>query len=368
MRTLIAVIMMASLTGSLRAQYQDEHREIELPYLTLVQPPVTPELKAAPLSMELRAEIEACISKLKNASLKDLTINSDLSNWWFVPVGKFDQNTGWFNKQSESITDPVRRLVEIGPIALPFLLDGLDNDASTDVVIRPGIVNGGGEAGMTFDQILHGNPTNPTERFVLNLNRSPFSLSIRPIKETSLPKDLDSYRVKVGDVCLVIIGHIVGRKYKAIPLLSGGEGRVCSPVSQAAVRERVRKIWSSGNPRKKVLESLLLDFSTRGMLCDPFDYREYGTRFQVQAAIRMAFYYPESTAGLLVKRLESFAVTGDGYEDWISSGVRREKIIDAIGWTESKPINAALQSIAKKATHESLVDALRRTKVVLPNR
>src|SRR5690242_19434020 len=101
----------------------------------------------------------------------------------------------------------MRTLVEMGPDSLPFLLDALDDKTPTKMRSRRRDSPIGLVMGLTNE--LCGNPANPVEARVLGPD------VVWVWEKSRSSKRLDSYTVKVGDLCLVAIGEIVGRGYHA---------------------------------------------------------------------------------------------------------------------------------------------------------
>ena len=356
MRSLVFVVLLILFVSPLPAQ--DEVREVPLPLVTLIQPPEAPKLQSQPLSMEKIQEIEQLIEDLKGANIKDVRfLNAGPYCHDFVPVGEFGTFGDWTGK-TRIVSDPVRRLIEIGPDAIPYLLEGLENDDPTPLVVHADERRGAIPGGMAFDEVLHGNPANPMERRVLALDRTPYSTSILDRTTPFIPQEIESYRIRIGDVCFVILGHILGREYDC---LSGGDRIICTPVHRESIRNRLKTIWETENPRQKLLESLLLDFSTRDLLPrDPLDRWDMGNRFQIESVKRLMFYYPEIATPLIAKRLQNLDVTGIYVDDCAANGVRTDDFIDAVGWCREKPIRDALQQISGIATEPEIKRALTR--------
>jgi hypothetical protein len=370
MRFLITISLIYVAILATLAIAQEEEREVPLPFVTLVQPPDVPKLKVTPLAAERVDEIEELIDALSRTDKGDLSLNSSDYNSKFVPVGEFGTFGEWTGKRVE-VSEPIRKLVEIGPDALPCLLASLDDDTPTKIVIQSVKTEGAVAGGMAFDEVLHGNPTNPTEHSILRLNRFPYSASIRPTDEFSVTPEMESYRIKVGDVCLIVIGHIVGREYDCLssPHVKSNGVLVCSPVHRKAVRNRIRTIWNSKNPRQKVLESLVLDFSTRGVLqMNSLDYWDIGSDFQIEATKRLLYYYPDIAVPLIVERIKNLQTTDDHFDDCVRNGLRSDKFVDAIAWSKDERIKGALTALAPIAKDNDLLDALRRAGVKTPDR
>lgn len=366
MRVLSNVALISLLVFPVCAQ--DEEREVELPYVTLVQPPTAPKLERSPLSEERIEEIEGLIRELTKATKQDIEINSGWESN-FAPVGKFGISGDWTGKPVEGVSDPVRQLIEIGPDALPYLLEALDDDSRTEIVVvcveSRGFITGG----MAFDVWTHGNPVNPAENRILHLNQNGFSPSNRPGNEMPLPEDLESYRVKVGDVAYVIIGQIVGRHYICLgsPHVKSSGVLVISPVHSKKLRQQIRNIWQTENPKQKLLESLLLDFSTRGILQgDSLDFWDIGNDFQIESTKRLLYYYPDVAVPILVDRIGKFQASADYMADCVHNGLRSENFVDSIAWSRNEAIKTALAKLAKSANDNDLLKSLQRAGVEKP--
>jgi hypothetical protein len=381
MRYILSIVI--ALASASVGSAQEPEREVPLPYVTLVQPPEVATLESNPLSEERITEIESLIHKLSEVEQSDL----DGLAWHgyvgarrttFVPVGRFG-DFGVFGSRDVEVCQTIRRLIEIGPDAMPYLLESLEDASPTGVVIQAQLLPMFPQkiptpGGMAFDEVLQGNPANPTERFVLNLNRDTYADSIRPKHEVPLAAEMESYRLKVGDICMSIIGEIVGRDYDC--LRKGGGILVCSPVHRKMIRNRIRRIWKSENSRQKVLESLLMDFSTRGLTqTGVLDEWDYGNDFQIQSVVRLLHYFPDVATPLVAQRLKGLRVSDDYIEDCLFNGIRIENLIDAVAWSRQEAIRTALLRIATAVrdvkdmlprNRSYFIEALRRAEVEIP--
>src|SRR6185436_13894719 len=77
-------------------------------------------------------------------------------------------------------------------------------------------------------------------------------------------KNIETYTVKIGDVCFVALGQIVGRFYSAVRYQPTACIIINSPVESPEYRALVREIWESTDPEQALLQSLLVDYSTQG--------------------------------------------------------------------------------------------------------
>jgi hypothetical protein len=244
-------------------------------------------------------------------------------------------------------SNALRSLVEIGPDALPFLLEALEDRTPTKLRVEPGIITG-------FGSELAGNPLSPLERRVLS-------------EET--PRDEDDeflqqpYTVRVGDVCFVAIGHIVGRPYRAVRYQPTAIVIINSPLESKELRNRLRAIWASNDPAQKLLDSLLLDYATEGIFNGrSLDGWYEGSNSQVQAATRLLFYFPREAAPLIADRLRSFDVQAVGDVGWmnreVKNRVRTTEFIKAVSWCKAPAIEKALADIAKRTNDPAFREAV----------
>ncbi|MEM7477120.1 MAG: hypothetical protein AAF483_19225 [Planctomycetota bacterium] len=345
---------------------QDEDREVALPFVSLVQPPSVPKLKPKPLSDERRREIEKLIRQLSNATRKDIDLNLSYGSD-FVPVGHFGSFGSWTGKPVEGISESVKRLIEIGPDSIPFLLEALDDSTRTEIVVK--CVERSMNGGMVFDVWTRGNPVNYSEQRILQLDRHGFSPSARPKDEFFLPEDMESYRVKVGDVAYAILGHIVGRRYICLtsPHVKSRGVIVISPVQSKKLRQQIRDIWETENPKQRLLESLLIDFSTRGILqWDSLDFWDVGNGFQIEAVKRLLYYYPKIAAPLIAERIQGLHAGGDFMEDSVQNGIRSDNLVDSIAWSDNLEVKRALAKLARIAIDPGLEEALDRAGIRKP--
>jgi hypothetical protein len=245
----------------------------------------------------------------------------------------------------------LRSLVEMGPDALPFLLDALEDTTPTKLEYGPSDV-------MYFGNRLEGNPLNPSERRGLSGELT------RGDDEYADPNQF--YTLKVGDICFVAIGQIVGRPYHAAHLGLGlGAGpMINSPVERKALRERVRALWRSKDPAQKLIDSLLLDYATEGVFNgSSLDGWDEGSERQIDAVMRLLYYFPRETAPLIADRLRALDVQRVDGSDWIDrevkNRVRTVEFIKTVAWCTARPIREALAEIAKRTDDPEIKEALK---------
>jgi len=295
-----------------------------------------PSVKLAPraeLTNEQKNGIKALIAKLAYIKNPDFGMSATLSGLAFVPLPEQKHwGIGPLKDHDTKTSDVFRSLVEMGPDALPFLLETLEDKTPT----RLKVGHNSGPIFMAFGTEITGNPLNKLERRVLSEVITP------DYDEKSLLSE--PYTLKVGDVCFVAIGQIVGRQYKVVRY---------QPTAIGALHKRVRAIWSSGDPTKKLLDSLLMDYATEGVFNgSSLGGWSQGSAFQIQAAMRLLYYFPKETAPLIAERLKSFNVQDPKEDDWmkreVRNGVRTLDFIKAVSWCRAPSIQEALTDIYKR--------------------
>jgi hypothetical protein len=96
----------------------------------------------------------------------------------------------------------LKELVTLGPNALPLLLAALDDQTPTKLTIG----HDGGFDAMWFSNEL---PLNPVNRFEQAIYREGAG-------KTLTEDQTSSCTIRIGDVCFVAVGQIVGRSYSAV--------------------------------------------------------------------------------------------------------------------------------------------------------
>jgi hypothetical protein len=228
-------------------------------------------------------------------------------------------------------------LVTLGPDALPFLLNALDDQTPTKIAIADSF---GGA--MWHAAELRLNPVNPLEK-------SAYEARTRQMREEET--NITSYKVKVGDVCFVAVGQIVGRGYQAVRYQPTACIVVNSPAYDKRLCAEVRGIWKSDNAREKLLNSLLADYATEGVFNGKsLDGWYTGSSFRCSAAMRLLFYFPKESSELLSARLDKLNVGKDrGLDGWmhrcVENGVRADYFIKSVSWSQEPNVQAALERL-----------------------
>ena len=95
------------------------------------------------------------IAGLAKIDKPDFGLSATMSGEAFLPIeGMSHAGAFLFTNHDLNTSSELKKLVELGPSALPFLLENLDNQTPTRLTIDHGGVFGG----MWFDNELWGNP------------------------------------------------------------------------------------------------------------------------------------------------------------------------------------------------------------------
>jgi hypothetical protein len=304
-----------------------------------------------PVSDKEAKRIQALIADLASIDRPDFGLSATLSGHSFSPVAGQTQ-TGALLLTDHKIepSAALRTLVELGPRALPFLLSALEDRTPTGLKME----HKGHVGGMRLANELSGNPVSPREREVL-------SRRARPVDARSIK----AYTVKVGDVCMVAIGQIVGRPYRCVRYQPTAIIVINSPTEDPELRAELRAIWSSKDPTGTLLDSLLTDYATEGVFNGTtLDGWYRGSELQCSAALRLLYYFPKETAPFIAARLRSFDVkTAGDLDGWmrreVRNGARTDEFIQAVKWCKDPAIQQALRDLQQRTDDQDILTALK---------
>jgi hypothetical protein len=197
---------------------------------------------------------------------------------------------------------------------------------------------------VSCERTLRGNPVSPLEKKTISIF-DPWP----PSFETSKYARGGHYTYGVGDVCFLAIGQIVGRPYYCVRYRASANIIINSPVEFEDLRNKVRAVWSSNNPRQRLLDSLLTDYATQGELgAHSIDGWGLGSNFQTEAALRLLYYFPNESASLIAANIKRNG----------ASGVVASDFIRAVAWSRLPAIHDALDEIAKRTDDPEIKAAL----------
>jgi len=314
-----------------------------------------------PVSKPEAMQIKRLIADLAKIDRPDFGLSPTLSGQAFAPIpGSQQVYTLLLTDHQIKPAEAVRKLVEIGPRALPFLLKSLSDRTPTKLILKHDNVIGI----MEFQAEMWGNPLNPDEQDAL-------ALVGKTAPPPSLQAGLKSYTVTIGDVCFVIIGQIVGRPYLAVRYQPTACIYINSPTHDAMMARQLRAIWASENPSQHLLDSLLFDYATEGIFNgSSLDGWDIGSELQIKAAMRLLYYFPRQSVPMIAERLCRLKVhrvgPGSGFlhtdaesaafeKREVANGVRTDEFIKAVSWCRQPAIHAELLSIFRRTTDPDLL-------------
>lgn len=326
-----------------------------------------PQIKVLPSTTTAPADrdIDKLITSLAEINAPDYGLSNTLAGTIFSPIdGSAQMSTLIFTDHGLKPNPNIRKLVTLGPAALPALLKALDDRTPTKLRIdRMGI------GGMWYARELESNYVHPVEKRILrhwkHEDENIFGAG----------REVESHTVKVGEVCFVIVGQIVGRGYCAVRYQPSGCTVINSPIEDPIVAKALRDIWTAKEPRQALLDSLLIDFSTRGVndAKDP-EICYAASRVQCGAAMRLLYYFPRESSELIAERLKKLDVTRTGppssqpandseMDAWLKreakNGLRTDDFIKAVAWCREPAITKALNAIRERTTDEDILEAIR---------
>ena len=278
-------------------------------------------------------EIRTLIKKIADLDSPDFGLSATLSGSSFAPIPSFhDLGTMVFTNHGVKTNDAFKKLVEFGPKALPFLLGSLDDKSKTKLKIKNAF------GGVTwFGHEIRGNPANNEE-----------SAALKGARTTHERNAETPYTVQIGDVCFVAIGQIVNRAYSAVRYQPSGNVVFNSPVQDKKLAAEVRAIWGKSADSQKLLDSLLVDFQSRG---------DRSEGFQTGAAMRLAYYFQNESSSIIAERLKGLDVTTDWQTAKAANGVDSDDLIRAVAFSMDRRIKDELFDIFKRTTHEGTMAA-----------
>jgi hypothetical protein len=354
----IAAFVLASLLfGQPEANEKPDPRS----YATLeaipeVSPPASP-----PLTAEEAARIRKLIDELASIDRPDFGLSPTTFGSAFAALPELTRFQGGIIQidHRHHTTSPFVELVKLGPKAMPFLLEALDDKRPTKLEMK----HNRGFGSMWSAREIGANPMN--EHQWAALKKHP------PTDVLGHGNNLKAHTVTIGDVCFAIVGQITGSGYSAVRYQPTACIVINSPTLDPEISAFVRECWASPDPSRKLFDSLLIDFCTRGKHQGEFlDHWSYGSRFQVSAATRLLYYFPELSAPIIAQRLDALDVNDlndddmDAYvKQCVANGVRSMDLIEAVSWSDRPEVRQSMAAMMQRTTNpEIFLECLRVTK------
>jgi hypothetical protein len=344
-----------------------EHPDLDSDIVMLADIPKV-NLSPAPKAGADEARIEALVATLASLENLDLGVSPTIGDRAFLPLNAW-KKAGAFVLTNPRIrsSDALKRLVALGPAALPALLAHLDDPTPTKLRVD----HDGRFGAMWFANELSGNPLSRPEQAVLQIHE-------HDEKNLFGREHVRSYVVKVGDICLVAIGQITGRGYQTVRYQPTACVVINSPTHDAELCAQVRAMWQSDDPRRRLFDSLLLDYRTQGKYDGvSFDGWYVGSNLQVEATMRLLYYFPKESASLIAARIDRLNVSRIGpptgepksdseFDAWVKreveNGVRTDKFIAAAAWSNQPEIIASIKRMIDRTDDKELAEIAQNTR------
>jgi ankyrin repeat protein len=213
----------------------------------------------------------ALIDQLEKLGTQDTGYSGSVSGSSFLPLGYSSASVVLLSPTTPNgKSDAMLSLVKLGSKAVPALLDHLDDDRKTKIVIRN---NGFGFFGISQD----------------NGERA----EDEQLKGNGEPKQ---YTIRVGDLCYVALGQIVNRDYTAVQYIPSGNVAITSVPHSKKLRADLKRQWGRLT-EKKHFESLANDLNAKK------PKENDGAR--AGASLRLAYYFPKEYEPLAIGQLKT---------------------------------------------------------------
>jgi hypothetical protein len=316
-----------------------------------------PDLRLAPrppLTAVQARQIKDLIASLAELDRPDFGLSTTMAGDAFAPLpGQSQVRAFLLTDHRLEPSRALQTLVALGVDALPFLLDALGDQTPTRLTIK----HEGGFGAMWHAAELPLNPVNPAEQAVYQARAK----QPKPPAD-EMPQHVKSYTLKIGDVCFVAIGQIVGRSYQAVRYQPTKCIVLNCPAHDPRMRAEVQAIWKSRDARRMLFDSLRADYATETNY--ESDWWDTAGNFQCGAALRLLYYFPRESAPLVADRLGKLDVGSSENLDTfrrrcVANGLRATYFIKAVAWCKEPPVRDALVGVFKRAEDvESMLAAL----------
>lgn len=176
---------------------------------------------------------------------------------------------GILGSEKPKVSPVMRELVRRGVAVLPSLMDHLEDQRPTQLVIKLPF--------RSFGGMWHSDEYEP--RYTDENKQPPDVNQARDERE----RHIREYKVRVGDLCFVIIGQIVNRGINVVRYQPTACIVINSPVETPALAKAVKKDWA-GLTGEQHAASLIDDLKNSS------EYTVAG------AKARLRYYYPKTAA------------------------------------------------------------------------
>jgi hypothetical protein len=169
------------------------------------------------------------------------------------------------------------------------------------------------------------------------------------------------YVIRVGDVCYMALSQITGEIAGIYGSFAGSWG-VASTIEHPEFIRRIRGTWGSADSNSQLYRAWLRPYNSRPQL--RFENDEefwHGSRGQTEAVKRLLYYFPKKIAPLVANRLAGLDVrdTNRDHKSWwkreVANGLHTEDFIRAVAWSKEPAVRAALFDVFKRTTDSQIL-------------
>lgn len=292
-------------------------------------------------SPDERLAIHALIDALADIEDPDYGFAPLMSGSQFAPVEEsreFGAGIIMIDHGLET-SEALKRLVTLGPHAIPELLRALEDATPTKLVME----HFGGFGAQWYAREISTNRVHPTESAVRENHPEVFERD--PQNLLGSEENVNRHVVTIGDIAFTTLGQIVNRGYSAVRYQPTACRVINSPTHDATIARIIREIWESTDPYQALFDSLMIDLHTRGSGSDTL---------QCGAAMRLLYYYPEESAEIIAERIRAFDFGNPAdWDRWQkvyqTNGVRAQDFIEAVRLFDHDAIVDALFEVMQRA-------------------
>ena len=326
----IWILVLAGSCARPRASSSEPRAEAARDEPSHVIPFTAPELRSIPGDGTDAARASKLIEALAEIAKPDYGFSPTLRGEAFPPVPGSERDYAWiYTDHGLDRSTAVLGLVELGPRAIPSLLEHIDDGRPTRLEVKA--PRWGGSVDHACELPI--NPAIAAERAALE----EAGISMFPDRRsTFLAASVEHHVVTVGDVCFAILGMITNRPYAAVRYQPSGLAVVNSPAREPRLAAAARRMWDVPDHRAALFRRLLVDFHSRGA-------RTWS--FEVGASMRLLHYFPVESAPLIVRRLED------------SGMPLHPELMQAVAWCQTPEVREALRAIARESDEKAIVIA-----------
>ena len=327
----LLIICLAAIASPALSFSQETTRIIKIPIVTLGETPRYKSVVEKRLSAKEIEDIEYLVFDLRLENLPPSMLFHALGDknlfWPSTSASKPGSKRAATNASLYASSETVRKILSLGPLALPMLIEGLSDSTSTGIKYSSEKTRN-----AIFEPLFFGNPAIPRESGLLGIEPYGY-INHEWMDHVFLGHQFDTYEFRVGDLCYVLIGQIVSRDYQCFSF-QWGTNVISSPVFERELRSTVTKLWSTDHPSQVLFESLMCDLSTRGIVQNidfaSLDGWQMGNDIQISAAQRLLQYYPNESADDIARRILRLDLSDRTIVTRIANGIDSYAFIDAI--------------------------------------